>query len=258
MMFKLLDCEIIKEKYGDSFKLTKENAKDVYILIYGEITDFLDDEYYFYINNYSDEDFFKWNDEAVNYHLDIIEDIIKTKDDIHSVYNCCCDLYECTRVFAQKKETYIRLVEVLKKFYLKYGYFMNYLFNYNSLFPEEYAPNGFTHFRGLQSHYINKSKTISPSISSLEHTYPDIERYGLIPNLIHLGYYDIIKKDIIEVVNPIFSHLFEKSKYLEENNWYYYSIPKDSIRTYKDMYLFRWLRRTFKKDKKMYNLIKND
>ncbi len=214
MLFDLANWTIIKKKYGDNFKLTKENAKEVYILINGLLNEYSEKEYDFYINNYTNEDFFKWNDEAVNYHLDIVEDTIESKDDIHSIYDCCCELYECSMVFAQKKETYLRFIEVLKRFYLKYGYFMNYLFNYDSLFPEEYGSNGFSHFRGLQLHYNSKRlqtfyrpniKPKSSEISTLGHTYPDIERYGLIPNLIHLGYYDIIKKDIIEVVNPIFT-----------------------------------------------------
>ena len=106
-------------------KLTKENAKEIYYYSKYNIFDATLD---FYYENFTKEDFLKWNDEYINKELDICESYFDEEISLTTLAKHVHNFSYLVEVFTNNKETYKRMIQYLKRLYAEYGYFFSYGF----------------------------------------------------------------------------------------------------------------------------------
>ena len=195
--------------------ITRDNAFDYYKKCYDHLTL---KEILFILKEYSKEQILCWNEKII---LDSIKEYKSNIDKIKSnidVYKEIGYLYEILSVYVRDKEIYHEKIELLKELYKNYGYFMNYFMNYFMVGNDDMI-----HMMGLFAYYWNfkidredYNKPTNPGFYNKRRT-----RCGLIPDLLDLKYYDLLDEYLEECFLPICLHYNEKSKFMDNNLWYY-------------------------------------
>lgn len=215
----------IKNKYGKECKLTKANIKDIYFLTNcntlndSDITEFME-------KRFSIEEILKWNDEFINSQIDKCYSLMPNRD-WETVRKTGSTINSLCRVFTYELKTYVRIIELLQKFYSTYGYFMNY--SCLKIIPTyPYDDKTFYPFRGnfISNRRQDRLEKAARSTGA-EYTYLcDDEYRGLIPRLYKLKYTDLFNKLLVEIIVPIFEHFYEDSDIMKDNDIKYVKLEK--------------------------------
>lgn len=215
-------------KYGKNCKLNLKNIKDIYFLTDCndlddvEITEFME-------KHFSKEEILKWNDEFINSEIDKCYLLLKNRD-WQSIRTIGLKTYSLSITFTYKRETYERIIKLLKTFYNTYGYFMSYPFL--KISPAGYEDKTFYPFNLIYIHNRRQDRLeIAARSTGAEYTYLyDDEYRGLIPRLYKLNYTDLLNKLLVDIIVPIFEHFYEDSDIMKDNNIIYRTL--NSIEEY--------------------------
>jgi len=204
-------------------KLTKENAREIYY--YSNC--FLTDEIDFYHENFTNEDFLKWNDEYINKELDICESYFNEEIGFITLIKHVQKCSDFVDVFTNNKETYIRIIKYLKRLYSEYGYFISYLYDDPFGRDFDWGPSFFMKFLRIYLWNINESEFKNKKIyfEDVSYFYPEYLNFGLIHNINMCGFKDVLDDLFTNIVLPLFENyhkqdFFEnyKIKYIDNKN----------------------------------------
>jgi len=197
--YKSLDKEIIKE-----------NAKDIYYSTYNMTLENLN----FYYENFTNEEFLKWNDEYINKELDICESYFNEEICLTTLAKHIYKFSYLVEVFTNNKETYIRIIKYLKRLYSKYGYFISYLYKDPFGRDFDWGPSVFVKFLWIYLRTNNKgsSDRSKKYFESVYYFYPNYQYCGIIHHLNLCGFYDVLNSLFIDLIIPIFEN-YQKQEY---------------------------------------------
>lgn len=215
------------EKYGKNCKLNENNIKDIYFMMgcnnsvndY-EITQYLE-------KHYNKEEILQWNDEYINNELDLCHRLLSNTD-WDSISTIGTKIYELCRAFTAERSTYERIIDFLKKFYDTYGYFMNY-YILKKLPEYPYEDKSFSSFQLIyiyEHRKLNKLELWGQSTGAEWRYLKDDGYFGMIPRFHKLGYKDLLDRVLIELIIPIFDHLYEKNSIMEKFDIQYIKLEK--------------------------------
>ena len=205
--------------------VTVENAEEHYKNSCGDMYSHDGSAMKFYKQHFTKEDFLKWNVEIVKRKIDEYKEADKI------IYNKAeegwkhfFDLaYLVYKVYVEDKNLYLQRIELLKKLYKDYGYFMNYssvshadvseiyIFVFNAYCYWDYP----IHVESDRYHNEYEEPTNSGYFDSSR------TRTGLIPDLYYLGYYDLLDKYLEECFLPICLNYREKNKFYKRYKMFY-------------------------------------
>ncbi len=222
----------VKDRNGNYFELTLENAKEYYKSEYCNTFSMFDDRK-FYFDNFTKSDFLVWNNEKVNELLDDAYRLFECEDNIDTVRDHCQLFIHISGIYIENHETYKRMINYLKKLYSTYGYFMNYF-----LFDVDREDRTFNSFC---LYYIGIFHTPKQLILNAKSPYfyePSRKYDGLIANLYYLGFNDLLEEYLIDCLIPICLNYHEKSKYMKDNNMMYFR-DDNELKNYTPIVLFK-------------------
>lgn len=193
-------------------ELTLENAEAYYKEHRGYVVFEKRD---FIIKNFSKEEILKWNEEYVK--SDIIE-YKKNNVKYTDIINVCNRIWKLSliiRKYVKSKDIYIEEIELIKDLYNKYGYFMNYfMFGNDDLMV---MIGMFVYYWDFIIEKNNYTNPINPGFYNNKR-----KRCGLVPNLLDLGYYDILDDYLENCFLPICLHYNEKNHLMDGELSYWY------------------------------------
>lgn len=221
-------------------EITKENAKEIYYSEY-----FINENTLkFYYENFTEEDFLKWNDEYLNHKLDICESLFNEEKTFETLGEHCHTFSHNYDIFTKNKNTYKRMINYLKKLYTEYGYFINY--NWADPYGREFdfGPSEFSWFitiymgRRFQGDVEKERKYFE----SHYHYYPEYNWCGLIHVLNMLGFKDLLDELLTDITLPIFKN-YKKQKYFGDYeityNRYSDTYDENDVKGYRDYSLLK-------------------
>ena len=191
--------------------VTVENAEEHYKNSYGDMYSHDGSAIKFYMQHFTKEDFLKWN-------VDIVKRMIgeyKEADKIiytdkeegwKHFYDLSCLV---CMIYVEDKDIYKQRIELLKKLYKDYGYFMNYSFFCEMTGDTELYQQWFDRYWCVDPFpYTEEVYAVARFDEPTESFFYDRSRIrtGLIPDLYYLGYYDLLDEYLEECFLPICLH----------------------------------------------------
>ena len=218
-------------------KLTKENAKEIYYYSKYNIFDATLD---FYYENFTKEDFLKWNDEYINKELDICESYFDEEISLTTLAKHVHNFSYLVEVFTNNKETYKRMIQHLKRLYAEYGYFISYDFDdpFNRQFdwgPSEFGRFMVIYLGRLHQRSIDKEKKY---FDSVYYFYPQYYFCGLIHNINMCGFKDVLNDLLVNITLPLFEN-YQKQEYFKDYKIRYFYENDNNIKKYRDYNVLR-------------------
>ena len=183
----------IREKIDDNFKLTIDTAKMLYFELNCNLS-FVNDELKRFFLKFSNDELLSWNNEYYKF-MDIKLNYLYNQDiSIDNLIEYSSILEFMSYIYTDSKNNYILYISYLKKYIKKYGYIMFYGIegtNYDDL--KQYAlPWLFKVFMfDIDQRFLlldNQNRI------TLHKMFPTLDKYGLIPLFIHLGYKDLLQE----------------------------------------------------------------
>lgn len=222
-----------RENFSFEYMPTKKTAKDYYYFSYCCIKLMRKEARQFYIKEISKEELIKWNDEYINTKLDECYKKIKTEYSVESISDICYILKFSNKDFTDNKNTYKRIIDLIKLLNNKYGYFMYYKTSEStkgrcakiSGYPETL----------IDKPEINYDKNKLPNeqrLDKLTYYFPDALYDGIIPSLYYLGYMDLYEEFMEDIISKIFSNFLHINKFMIENGIVYQESNTLSINNY--------------------------
>lgn len=208
----------IRKKLGPNFKLTKDTAKKLYFELDCELCIVSDDLIDFF-KQFSDDELISWNNEYYKYMDNKLNSFYNQDVSLDNLIEYSFAIYIISQVYTDNKENYVMYLSNIKKYITKYGYIMFYSIEgteFDNL--KQYAlPWLYKIFMfDVNGRFF---KMENRCLITLHKMYPTLDKYGLVPIFIHLGYDDLLKEcldllreslDVNNVLNSRIQDLLKK------------------------------------------------
>lgn len=228
----MISTKLGEEKRKD-FKLNLETAKEFYFLIECNTAHFFKKTGTdFYKNNFSTETLLSWNEEfilsAIEQCKKMINDGLNYKTFIET-FNLLSTILS---IYTKNKDILNSLIDLLEFFMKNVGYFIFFRI-YGENIEEHTLYNLWKSILDTYEIDIN-SKFVKNNLTCIL-KFHNADREGLIPNLLHQGYNDLIEKFIRRILIPVSLHYNEKSKTMKLLNLR----TGDTVKQQMDFYLYQ-------------------